>query len=95
MNYEFQDMEELNNVESLNQDIRQEFLGETKEMRAMTSSQVGAIAYEIQRISDIPAVKEKIQEKQDTKQERMIDKKIPRTAFVGFFVYIAIISSTE
>ena len=63
MSYEFQNMEELNNnIESTNQDVSQEILDGTKEMRAMTGGQTGAIAYGIQRISDIPAVSEKIQD---------------------------------
>lgn len=63
MSYEFQNMEELNNnIESANQDVSQEILDSTKEMRAMTGGQAGAIAYGIQRISDIPAVNEKIQD---------------------------------
>ncbi|MDD6783812.1 MAG: hypothetical protein PUD79_04550 [Prevotellaceae bacterium] len=56
-------MEELNNnIESTNQDVSQEIIDNTKEMRAMTGGQAGAIAYGIQRISDIPAVNEKIQD---------------------------------
>ena len=63
MGYEFQNMEELNNnIESTNQDVSQEIIDNTKEMRAMTGGQAGAIAYGIQRISDIPAVNEKIQD---------------------------------
>ena len=63
MGYEFQNMEELNNnIESTNQDVSQEILDGTKEMRAMTGGQVGAIVYGIQRISDIPAVNDKIQD---------------------------------
>lgn len=63
MGYEFQNMEELNNnIESAIQDVSQEIIDNTKEMRAMTGGQAGAIAYGIQRISDIPAVNEKIQD---------------------------------
>lgn len=63
MGYEFQNMEELNNnIESTIQDVSQEIIDNTKEMRAMTGGQAGAIAYGIQRISDIPAVNEKIQD---------------------------------
>lgn len=63
MSYEFQNMEELNNnIESANQDVSQEILDSTQEMRAMSGGQAGAIAYGIQRISDIPAVNEKIQD---------------------------------
>ena len=63
MGYEFQNMEELNNnIESTNQDVSQEVIDNTKEMRAMTGGQAGAIAYGIQRISDIPAVNDKIQD---------------------------------
>lgn len=63
MGYEFQNMEELNNnIESTNQDVSQEIIDNTKEMRAMTGGQAGAIVYGIQRISDIPAVNEKIQD---------------------------------
>ena len=57
MGYEFQNMEELNNnIESTNQDVSQEIIDNTKEMRAMTGGQAGAIAYGIHRISEIPAV---------------------------------------
>lgn len=63
MSYEFQNLEELNdNIESSNQDAGREILEENKEMRAMTGGQAGAIVYGIQRISDIPAVNEKIQD---------------------------------
>ena len=44
MSYEFQNMEELNNnIESTNQDVSQEILDGTKEMRAMTGGQAGAV----------------------------------------------------
>lgn len=63
MSYEFQNLEELNdNIESSSQDAGREILEENKEMRAMTGGQAGAIVYGIQRISDIPAVNEKIQD---------------------------------
>lgn len=63
MNYEFQDLEALKQgIEELNQDVSQELSEGAKEMRAMTGGQVGALAYGIQKISDIPAVNEKIQD---------------------------------
>lgn len=67
MSYEFNNMEELhNNIGSINQDISQEIIEGTKEMRAMTGRQAATIAYGIQHISDIPAVNEKIK---DCKEE--------------------------
>ena len=63
MGYEFQNMAELNNnIESTNQDVSQEIIDDTREMRALTGGQTGAIVYGIQRISDISAVNEKIQD---------------------------------
>lgn len=62
MSYEFQDMEELNNIESANLDVSKENTDVANEMRSMTGAQTAAIVYGIQRISDIPAVNEKIQD---------------------------------
>ena len=62
MGYEFQNMEELNNIESANLDVSKENTDVANEMRSMTGAQTAAIVYGIQRISDIPAVNEKIQD---------------------------------
>lgn len=63
MNYEFQDMEALNQgIEELNQEVSQGLTEGAKEMRSMTGGQAGALVYGIQQISDIPAVNEKIQD---------------------------------
>lgn len=62
MSYEFQNMEELNNIESANLDVSKENTDVANEMRSMTGAQTAAIVYGIQRISDIPAVNEKIQD---------------------------------
>lgn len=63
MSYEFQQMEELNNVESLNrehQDSVQEITDSHREMRSISGAHAGVLAYGIHKVSDIPAVREKI-----------------------------------
>lgn len=63
MSYEFQHMEELNkDIESTNQDVRKEINDSPKEMRALADIPAGAIVCGIRHITDIPAVKDKIQE---------------------------------
>ena len=84
MSYEFQNMEELNNnIESTNQDVSQEILDGTKEMRAMTGGQAGAIAYGIHRISELPAVNEKIQDCKEAFNDAMENAKDTISEFSG------------
>lgn len=63
MNYEFQNMEELDNtIEQTGRESMQEIGEHPREMRAMTGGQAGALVYGIHRISDIPAVNERIED---------------------------------
>lgn len=63
MNYEFQNMEELDNtIEQTGRESMQEIGENAREMRAMTGGQAGAVVYGIHRISDIPAVNARIED---------------------------------